>query len=262
MTSRPRSARPADGPVWITGASSGIGEAVALRLAKAGWTVAASARSEDKLAALAERAAGAKGRIVPVPLDVTDRDACTRAVARITTDLGPPALVILNAGSYFRDGIHGFSAESVEKSFTLNVGGVANCLEPVLPAMIERRAGQIAIVSSVAGYRGLPMAIGYGGSKAALINMAEAMKPECDRAGIKLQVIDPGFVKTPLTDKNTFPMPFLVPVAEAARKIVTGLKSSRFEIAFPTPFVAILKVLRVLPFGAYFALTGRMADRR
>jgi short-subunit dehydrogenase len=128
---------------------------------------------------------------------------------------------------------------------------------PAVAAMAKRGRGQLAIVSSVAGYCGLPGAAPYAGSKAALIKIAESLKFDLDRMGIHLQVINPGFVETPLTAKNEFPMPFLMPVAAAADRILAGLASQRFEIAFPRRFAAILKILSVLPYGLYFRLVAR-----
>lgn len=255
--SAPRAMTPKDGCAWITGASTGIGRAVALRLARDGWTVVASARSADKLEALAAEAEALTGRIVPKPVDVTDKAALTDAVSAIEAEVGPIALSILNAGTFVPDGVKGFEAETFAKQFTLNVFGVANCLEPLLPVLIARGTGQVAIVSSVAGYRGLPRALGYGASKAALINFAESLYLQARPYGIKVQVVNPGFVRTPLTDKNDFPMPFLVEVEDAADRIVRGLGRDGFEIAFPTPFVAILKRLRCLPYALYFPLVGR-----
>jgi short-subunit dehydrogenase len=127
--------------------------------------------------------------------------------------------------------------------------------------MAARRRGHIALVASVAGYGGLPTAVAYGPTKAALINMAESLRLDCERLGIKLQLVDPGFVKTPLTDRNDFPMPFLMPVEEAVDAFVAGLASDRFEIVFPRRFALLLKLLNMLPYGAYFAAVRRMTGK-
>ena len=245
----------ATGLVWITGASTGIGRAVALELARRGRPVAASARSADKLASLAAEAQA--GRIIPVPCDVTDPDACAQAVAAIEADHGPIETAILNAGTYTPDSADAFDLTAFRGMVDLNILGTANCLAPLLPRWRERRRGHLAVVSSVAGYRGLPRSIGYGATKAALINMAEALKFDFDRLGLKVQLINPGFVRTPLTDKNTFKMPFLMEVDAAARRIADGLDGSRFEIAFPSRFVFWLQRLRCLPYGVYFALVRK-----
>lgn len=248
---------PTDGVAWITGASSGIGRALALRLARDGWQVVASARSADKLEALAAEAEGLPGSVRAEPLDVTDQAAVAAAVDRIETEVGAIALAVLNAGTYTPDGVDGFTREAIEKTVGLNLIAGAGCLEALLPRMIGRRRGQVALVASVAGYRGLPRAAAYSGSKAGAIAMMESLHLDAARHGLLLQVINPGFVETPLTEKNDFPMPFLVPVEKAVETIAKGLVRGRFEIAFPAPFVAILKVMRILPYSVYFWAIGR-----
>lgn len=254
----PQSTIPADGCAWVTGGSTGIGAAIALKLAAEGWTVAVSARSAEALAALAQGFSG-PGRIVAFPLDVTDLEAVRATAAAIQAQCGPIALAILSAGTFKPEKAREFTAAGVKLHFDLNVMGVAHALEVLLPPMIARRKGQVAIVSSVAGYRGLPTSPSYSGSKAALIAMAESLKLDCDRYNVKIQVVNPGFIKTPLTDKNEFPMPFLMPVEKAAEALARGLAGNGFEIAFPTPFVLIMKLIRHLPNALYFAaMRGRL----
>jgi len=235
---------------WITGASTGIGRALALRLAGQGWRVAASARSAETLASLG---AGIRA----YPLDVTDADASAATVDAIRRELGPIDLAVLNAGTHFPTPARGFDAAAVRGLIEVNLIGAANGLAAVLPAMIERGAGQVAVVASVAGYRGLPTASAYSASKAGLIALAEGLKFDLDPLGVKIQVINPGFVRTPLTDRNPFPMPFLMEVEDAVTRIVSGLAGNRFEIAFPRRFVWLLKGLRLLPDRLYFALLRR-----
>jgi NAD(P)-dependent dehydrogenase (short-subunit alcohol dehydrogenase family) len=253
---------PRDGTVWLTGASSGIGEAVALKLARRGWTVLATARRPDALEALAARAGGGSGgRIVPAPGDVTDPDAMAALVDRAYADHGPIALALLNAGTFSADGIEPFDLEGFRKTVDINVKGTANCVAPLLPRWIDRHRGHLAVVSSVAGYTGLPTAIAYGATKAALINFCESIKFDFDRKGLKIQVINPGFVRTPLTEKNPFPMPFLLEVDDAADRILRGLQRRSFEITFPRRFTCALKLLRVLPYGLYFPLVHRATGK-
>ncbi|NBC32959.1 MAG: SDR family NAD(P)-dependent oxidoreductase [Alphaproteobacteria bacterium] len=252
---------PKDGTAWITGASSGIGRAVALRLARDGWTVLASARRETALQEVAAEAEGLPGRIVPAPCDVTDREAVGHLVAAAQDKDGGIALAILNAGTFKADSAEDFSSEDFRKTVDINLVGTAHCIQALMPAWMERRRGHLAVVSSVAGYRGLPTAISYGATKAALINMCESLKFDFDRLGLKIQVINPGFVKTPLTDQNPFKMPFIIEVDEAAERIVSGLKKSKFEIAFPWRFVFQLKQLRCLPYEAYFPLVSRSTGK-
>jgi NAD(P)-dependent dehydrogenase (short-subunit alcohol dehydrogenase family) len=244
--------------VWITGASMGIGEALARRLARDGAEVVASARSADRLAALA---VGGGGRIVPWPLDITDQAAVAAAVAGIEAERGPIDVAVLNAGTHQPVTAAGFTTEGLRRLMEINLLGTAACLEALMPRMIARGRGRIAVVASVAGYRGLPTSAYYGASKAALINLTESLKFDLDRAGVTLQLIDPGFVKTPLTDRNDFPMPFLISAELAADRIASGLRSSRFEIAFPRVFVWIMKLLRLLPYRLYFPLVGRSTRR-
>ncbi len=243
---------------WVTGASSGIGRALALRLASDGWTVAASARRERELTALAAQAEAGPGEIVAVPLDVTQRDAVRDAVARIEADVGAVALAVLNAGSYRRDSAADFDAQAFGRHLDLNVMGAVHGLEALMPRMIERRGGRIAVVASVAGYRGLPGAAAYSASKAAVIALGEALRPELERHGVILQVVNPGFVRTPLTERNDFPMPFLMEVEDAVDAFVRGLRGNRFEITFPWRFSALMKLLRILPDRLFFAVTRRM----
>lgn len=249
---------PGDGVAWVTGASTGIGRAVACALADAGWRVAATARSADKLAALAAERPG----ILPVPGDVTDAAAVRAMVDRLTREEGGVALAILNAGTYVRDRAEDLDPAEFARTIELNLLATVDCVAALMPGWLARRRGQLAIVSSVAGYRGLPGALSYGSSKAALINFTESLRFDFDRLGLKVQVINPGFVRTPLTDKNDFPMPFIIEADDAARRILDGLARDRFEIAFPRRFVQILKRLRCLPYGLYFALVGRQTGAR
>jgi NAD(P)-dependent dehydrogenase (short-subunit alcohol dehydrogenase family) len=244
--------------VWLTGASTGIGRATALRLAADGWRIAASARSVDGLAQLAADAA--PGIIHPYPLDVTDHAACLACAPRIEREMGPIALAILNAGTHERMPAAEFSSALVRRLVDINLMGVVHGIESVLPAMLARGRGRLMLVASLAGYRGLPNAGPYGATKAALINLAEALRPDLLSKGIVVQLVNPGFVKTPLTDKNDFEMPFLIPVEQAVDAIVHGLDGTRFEITFPWAFAMLLKLGRLLPYPLYFRLTRRLVQ--
>jgi NAD(P)-dependent dehydrogenase (short-subunit alcohol dehydrogenase family) len=237
--------------VWITGASTGIGREIALQLAARGVTVAASARSADKLAIL-----GINTK--PYPLDVTDRPAVLATIAAIERDLGPIDLAILAAGTYCPVDVENFDPIIFETAITANYLGVVNALAGLLPRMMSRRSGHVAWIASVAGYVGLPKAAAYGPSKAALINLAESLKPDLDVHGVTVSVINPGFVETPLTAQNDFNMPFLIQTPEAARLSIEGLLRHRFEIAYPWRFVFIMKVARLLPYGLFFRLIRGM----
>ncbi len=245
--------------VWITGASSGLGAALARRVAQAGQTVAASARRRDKLEALAAESAG--DQIRPFPLDVEDPEALHAVVAQIEREVGPIGQAVLNAGTHQPVDPRALKIEDFRRLVEVNLMGTVNCLAAVLPPMIERGHGRIAIVASVAGYRGLPTAAAYGMTKAGLINMAEALRVELAPLGIVVQIVNPGFVRTPLTDRNPFPMPFLMAPEDAAEAFYRGLQSDRFEISFPRRLVWIMKLLRCLPAPLAFAVTRRLLPK-
>jgi short-subunit dehydrogenase len=236
--------------VWITGASTGIGRSMALQLAAAGMTVAVSARSADKLKGLA-------ANVHAYPLDVADASAVAATIAQIERELGPIDLAVLGAGAYAPVIPPKLVLDEFLKLMTVNYFGVVNALAVLVPLMTARRAGHLAWIASVAGYRGLPKAAAYGPTKAALINLAESLEPELAAQGVTVSVINPGFVETPMTSKNDFVMPFLMTPDAAASRSIDGLRKRAFEIAFPTRFVAILKLARILPYSWYFALVRR-----
>jgi len=239
---------------WITGGGSGIGRALAQLVAGTGERVIVSGRRLDAL----QETASNSPNIIPCVIDVTDPEGVAASLRDVEAKYGPISVAILSAAQYQPMDIADFDCGHFRQLITTNVIGVANCLDPLFKLMRARGAGQIAVIASVAGYRGLPKATAYGASKAALINMFESLKPSADAAGIKLQVINPGFVETPMTKGNAFHMPFLIKAPEAARQIRRGLDGHGFEIAFPWPFVMLLKIGRMLPHWLYFAITRRM----
>jgi len=234
--------------VWIIGASTGIGAEVARQLAGAGVTVATSARKAEALAEQAQTDTNLK----PYPLDVKDPDAVADTFQRIEAELGPLDLVIAGAGTYAPVTLDNFSPAPFRSMFEVNYLGVINVLAAALPAFRGRKRGHLAWIASVAGYSGLPKAAAYGPTKAALINLAESLKPELERDGVAISIINPGFVKAPLTQQNDFEMPYLMEVDEAARLTIAGLAAGKFEVAYPAPFVRKLKLMRTLPYTAYF----------
>jgi NADP-dependent 3-hydroxy acid dehydrogenase YdfG len=238
------------GVAWITGASSGIGRGVAQELARRGFTVYATARRADALTALALESGG---RIVAAPADVTDRAALAALIADIEAK-SPIALAVLNAGGSFADSHEDFGGDGFQQTFALNVQGVANSVNPVLIAMRARKRGQIAIVGSLSGYGGLPGAGAYGPSKAAVIAMAVGLKLQAERDNVTIQVVNPGFVKTPLTDGVRGPMPFIIDGDAACRRICDGLARGGFEIRFPRRFAWIARAVQSLPYPIFFAL--------
>lgn len=244
--------------VWITGGSSGIGEALAREYAAAGATVYLTARDRVRLDALV----GELGpRAHSLPADVTDPAALSAALTSLDAHGGPPDLVILNAGTYSPMGLDNFALEPVRALFELNVFAVLHALELLLPGMRARGRGHIAVVSSLAGQIGLPYAGPYSASKAALERICQALRPEMECAGLRLSVVSPGFVRTPLTALNDFPMPFLVPPEKAARVIRCGLDAGHYQIRFPRRMSAVMWLLAALPESLSLPLRRRMLRR-
>ena len=239
------------GCAWVTGASSGIGAAVSRRLIQDGWVVAGSARNSAKLDAIK---AELGGQFYACPLDITHDTSLITNFEKVEAAHGPVTLAILNAGIYETGASEVFDHEATTKIFETNVLGTINSLGLVVKKMIARRGGQIAVMSSLAGYRGLPYSAGYCASRAATLVLAESLREHCHAHGVKLQVITPGFVDTPMTAKNTFQMPFLITPEVAANRIVDGLDGGRFEITFPKRLSILMKILRVLPYWIYFPL--------
>jgi short-subunit dehydrogenase len=239
---------------WITGASTGIGRELAIKLARDGVQVAASARSADRLGELARAQSG----IVPVPVDVADRVAVAAAYRHVLAAIGSIDLAVLNAGVWHPMAASDYDAERVAQSMTVNYLGIAHALEPLIPGMIAAGKGHLALVASVAGYRGLPKAAAYAPSKAAVISLAEVLRLELSRHGITVTLVNPGFVETPMTAVNEFPMPYMMKAEDAADRILSGLKRGKFEIAFPWQLVTMLKLLRVMPNSLYLRLASRL----
>lgn len=243
--------RPQDGVAVITGASTGIGRAVALEMARRGWRVAALARNAEKLAELAGEGGG---RITPFPCDVTDPSAVAETIRRIEREQGPIAFAFLNAGRSIHMTVPDFDVAAIRAIYEVNVLGVFNCVAALLPLMTGRRAGQIALCASVAGYGGLPRSTAYSSSKAAVISAAVGLAIDCRPFNVLVQCVNPGFVDTPLTRKNRFPMPFLMTPEAAARRCVDGFERGGFEIVFPRRMAYGLKALNLLPYPLYIRL--------
>ncbi len=232
---------------WITGASTGIGRSIALRLAAADVKVAASARTQKKLTDFASR----HPKITPAVLDVGDRDAVLADAVPRGEQIGEIDLAILNAGVWHPSWATDIDGAKAAQSMAVNYLGVVNCIEALLPHMTRRGRGHIAITSSVAGYRGLPKSCHYGPTKAAIYNLAETLSIELKSKGIDITVISPGFVETPMTSVNDFPMPYIMSPDEAAYRILKKLPSKPFEIAFPWQLVWSLKLAQMLPTPLY-----------
>jgi short-subunit dehydrogenase len=242
--------------VWITGASTGIGRDVAIKLAAAGAKVAVSARNATKLAELEALSPNIKA----YQLDVTDLAATKVVAANIERDLGPIDLAILNAGVWYPMGLKDYNPATIAAAMAVNFTGLTHGLAPLLPAMTKRKSGHIAIVSSVAGYRGLPIAISYAPTKAAAISLAETLYLELRDQNVKVTVINPGFVDTDMTKINKFPMPFMITCDDAANRIIAGLKTGRFEVVFPRRMALLAKFTRLMPYWMFFAFINAFPD--
>lgn len=237
--------------VWLTGASSGIGEALVPALAAAGARLAITARRADRLEALAGAHARPARPILVLPADVTDPDAVRRAVQEIERAWGGIDLALLNAGAGKGVPVRGLTTDAFRASMEVNYFGVLHGIEAVLPGMLARRSGRIAGVASLAGYRSGPGLAGYGSSKAALIHALESLRFGLARYGVGVTVINPGFVRTPMTAVNPYWMPAMIEADTAARLIVRGLQRDKKEIHFPVRLSWTLKAARLLPFPVY-----------
>lgn len=242
--------------VWITGASQGLGKALAEQYLARGAQVAVSARSKPELqAAFSGYEAG---DCLICPLDITDGVAVRRTAQEIEDVFGGLECVILNAGQHAETGSFELADGTARQLMEVNFFGQLNCLRTILPLLQRQGSGTIVFVSSLAAYRGLPYAALYGASKAALSNLAESIRPELAAAGIDVRLVSPGFIRTRLTDRNTFEMPSLMEPDAAAKALVAGLESKRFEVRFPFGFSLAMKSLALLPYGLFFRLTGRL----
>ncbi|HSS67737.1 MAG TPA: SDR family NAD(P)-dependent oxidoreductase [Nocardioidaceae bacterium] len=242
--------------VWITGASSGIGAALAEELVDRHAVVAVSARRQDRLDELS------RGRMTVVPLDVTDHQAVLDAADQVREQIGDIDVAVLNAGIWEQTDVRNWDADAFRRHVEVNLLGVNSCIAAVLPRMLQRDAGTIVIVSSVAGYRGIPQAEAYGATKAALINLAESMRADLAPTGVNVQWISPGFVKSELTDENSFSMPFLIEADDAAKAIADGIESGRPETVFPLPMAVTMKLLDLVPHRLWAPIWKRTSSFR
>jgi short-subunit dehydrogenase len=236
--------------VWIIGASTGIGKSLAEALLAKGARVAVSARRAEVL----EQAFSAHANALRLPLDLTDADAVGRGLDQVVGAWAGVDLVIIMAGTYSSIRAWELTSELIRETMQVNVYGVMNASALLTQHFLKQRAGHLSIVSSVAGYRGLPKALVYGPSKAAMINFAETLYIDLSEKGIGVSVVNPGFVRTPLTAGNKFNMPHLIEPEEAAAQMIAGYERGEFEIHFPRAFTRQLKLLRILPYRWYFKL--------
>lgn len=240
--------------VWIIGASSGIGLETAKLLLEKGAAVAVSARQPEPLQQLQRDYAKA----LSLPLDITDGAQLEQAMQQLQQHWQGIDLVLLSAGNYQEMPVEKFNLGAIRQLLEVNLLGCYRCLELVLPVLLAQGQGGIAIISSVAGYTGLPKALAYGPSKAALINLCETLYLELHPKNISVYLVNPGFVDTRLTAANHFPMPALISASEAARKLVGGLERGQFHIHFPGRFTNWLRLARLLPYRSYFYLVHKI----
>ena len=240
--------------IWITGASSGIGKAVAIKFAENGWTVAASARRENLLNELKQ----INKNIHSFPLDVTDIDKCKIVATNIINKFKNIDICLFGTGMHDPKSEKKFNLDKIRQIMEVNYFGTMNSINSIYEYFSEKKNGQISIISSVAGYRGLPAAGAYCASKAALTSFAESLNFDMQMKNVRVSLVSPGFIKTPMTDQNDFPMPMIKSPEFAANEIFKGLTAKKgFEIHFPKAFTYFLKFLQILPNSLYFKLVSK-----
>lgn len=240
--------------IWITGASSGIGKALAVKFAENGWMVAASARRENLLNELKN----INQNIFSFPLDVTEIDKCKITAQNIIDKLGGIDICVFGTGMHDPKSEKKFNLDKIRKIMEVNFFGIMNSINSVYEYFSNKKKGQISIISSVAGYRGLPAAGAYCASKSALTSFAESLNFDMQMKNVRVSLISPGFIKTPMTDQNDFKMPMIKSAEFAANEIFKGLtKNKGFEIHFPKIFTYLLKILQILPSSLYFKLVSK-----
>ena len=241
--------------IWITGGSSGIGKSLAYKFANEGWQVAISARRENLLKEISE----SNEKIKSFPLDVTDKVKCKEVFEQIKNYYGDLDICFFSTGTWSPKEEKDIDVEQIENVFKVNFFGTINSIKAVEGHFKNKKNGIITIVSSIAGYRGLPNTTGYGPSKSALISLAESLYFDFERYNVRVCLVCPGFVKTPMTDKNDFKMPFLKTSEFAADKIYDGLiNKNQFEIQFPKELTLTLKFFKLLPNKIYFYLVKKL----
>ena len=240
--------------IWITGASSGIGKALAIKFAQEGWNVAISARRENLLKEISK----SQNNIDYFPLDVTDIEKCKTVFNDVKKKLGDVNISVFCTGIHDPKSEKKLNLEKVRKIMEVNFFGTVNSINAVYDYYKDKKSGQISIVSSVAGYRGLPAAGAYCASKSALSSFAESLYFDFKRDNVRISLVSPGFIKTPMTDQNDFPMPMIKSPEFAAEQMFKGLtRSKSFEIHFPKTFTSLMKVLKVIPNGLYFKIVEK-----
>lgn len=246
--------------ILITGASSGIGRALALELAAPGILIGITGRNADRLSRVERELRDSGAEVIARVVDVTDRQAMSKLIADIELHT-PIDLAVANAGISSGAGAGAGDDDITRDVFAINLAGVLNTILPALVPMRTRQSGHIAIVSSIAGFRGLPSAPAYSASKVAVKAWGEAVRPGLEHDGITLSLIFPGFVESRITDKNNFQMPFLMPAEKAGKIIAKGLAERKRTIAFPWQMVWLMKLIAALPLPLFYALMSRAPNK-
>ena len=243
---------------WITGGGTGIGKELAKRFSDKKYKVIVSGRRLSKLKDIQKYN---EDNIIPMKLDVTNYKKCKQIAELILKKFGSIDIIILNAATYNPGSLEKINVLEIKKIVETNILGPINCYSPVLEYMKKIKKGHLVFVSSPAGYRGLPGAGIYGVTKSAITFLAETLKLEYDIFNIKVQVVHPGFIKTPMTDKNTFDMPFIMSAQKAADIIMSKIFTRTFEIFFPKRLILPMKLLQVIPFPIYSFLMKNLIKR-
>ena len=232
-----------------------------MEMAQRGATVGLTARSEESLNGLQEEIESAGGTALVLAGDVTDHQAMLAIAREMRSRVGGIDILVANAGTHLFTKVEEFDVEEYMHLMNLNYGGVLNCISAVIPGMLAEKRGHIVGVASLAGYRAVPRAAAYGASKSAVIHFLEGIRFHLADHGIPVTVVNPGFVRTPLTDKNDFHMPFLMEADHSARVICDGIEKQRKEITFPRPFNWGIKLMRILPMPIYATIMRRVWKR-
>lgn len=242
--------------IWLIGASEGIGRALAIKMAEAGANVAVSARNKDRLTSLVSEMP--KGKHLAIAVDASKNDSMLAGFDSIKKEWAGIDAVIYASGVYTPMSVKDMDLKACEQTLDVNFTGAMRLLNIIVPYFLSHSAGSIILVGSVAGYRGLPNSLAYGASKAAMLHLAETIRMDLRDTNIDVHIVNPGFVKTRLTDKNEFKMPLLITPEKAAEKIISGLERNCFEIHFPKAFTYWFKLLKLLPSSLYCKLVSKI----
>ncbi len=242
--------------IWIIGASTGIGRELALGLAAKGAKLVLSARNEGALQALKKDLKGDSHIILPC--DASDSEQIKNSLAELKQHAEQIDRVIFMAGIYEPRSCRDMTIDEINNTTNINLNSALYLVHHILPVLEQQKKAQLVLCASVAGYVGLPKGQPYSATKAAMINLAETLNSEYYDSNIDVKLINPGFVRTRLTDKNKFKMPMIIEADDAAKRIILGLNKKAFEIYFPRRFILFFKFLRILPYWLYFWVVSKL----